>query len=726
MKRIPVFLLCLIMLVASLASCNQTGPQTDTETGEEDIIEVDITKYTLIRPEFLSNTLLRAVVQMKKDIDSRLGISIKLKDDWVMRGTEPDDEEYEILIGATNRRQTGEVLSQIEGSAYRIAVVGHKIVIIGTNDAATVDGLKYFMDTYVGASQNGVISLPKSYTSAQYNMIELVSGGKCRYSVVYKEGLDNTTGTSSNDRFDYEVQLAQNVRERLIKLTGASVAISTDWLKSGDSAGDKYEILIGGTNRPETAEAKAGLGAADWCVKIIGKKIVICGWTETTTGMAVDSFLSLLEESVTQDSEGHKGISFIDFGEMTGTYSEWITDIPEYEGGEFSGCVDANFGQLEYYITGTTATEFIAYKAKLEASGYELYFENESAGNLYATYTRNSAMIHAYYVDSQNATRIITGRPDGEVSLPNVIEESYEKVTESAITQMTLDYASSNFGMCYVITLEDGSFIVFDGGGSDGNKDHIRLYNLLSKLNKRPDGKIVIAAWILTHEHWDHFMVFYNFCNTYGRQVTVEQYIANTPSKVVGYNSYNPNTYIEDGYFATASAAAGGIKLVKPHTGQVIKIRNAEVEVIFTQEDLYPRKLYFYNDATMITRMKIAGQTIMWLGDTCDVASDIVCDMYGSYLKSDMVQVAHHGYNGATREFYTLIAPKFAFWPTSADEFARQTNGTNKSGYYAVDYFVAHELGVLEIYCASPDNISITLPYVPGSNKAEMIDVPAG
>ena len=112
--------------------------------------------------------------------------------------------------------------------------------------------------------------------------------------------------------------------------------------------------------------------------------------------------------------------------------------------------------------------------------------------------------------------------------------------------------------------------------------------------------------------------------------------------------------------------------------------------------------------------MKIAGQTIMWLGDTCDVASDIVCDMYGSYLKSDMVQVAHHGYNGATEEFYALISPKFAFWPTSADEFARQTSGTNKSGYYAVDYFVSHELGVLEIYCASPDNISITLPYVPG------------
>ena len=430
----------------------------------------------------------------------------------------------------------------MEGPGYRIAVMGNKIVIIGTNDAATIDALKYFMDTYISASQNGIIALPKSYSGGQYEIMELVSGGKCRYSVVYREGLDNTAGTSSNDRFDYEVQLALDVRDRLVKLTAAAVSISTDWLKAGDSAEDKYEILIGDTKRPETAAVKAQLGAADWCVKAVGKKIVICGWTENTVGMAVGAFLSLLDQSVTIAGDGSKGISLINFEGLNGTYSEWITDIPEYDGGELSGCVDANYSELEYYISGTTAAEFSAYRAKLEAAGYKLYFENEAAGNLFATYTSSGVMIHTYYVAYQNATRIITGPLDGEVSLPNVKAESYTKVTESAITQMTLDYASGNFGMCYVITLEDGSFIVFDGGGSNGNKDHIRLYNLLNKLNKRPDGKIVIAAWILTHEHWDHFMVFYNFCNTYGRQVTVEQFIANTPSKVVGHNSYSAHT----------------------------------------------------------------------------------------------------------------------------------------------------------------------------------------
>ena len=122
MKRFTAILLCLIMIAAQITSCNKagSGAGTETETGIEDIFEIDITKYTLIRPEFLSQTLLGAVVQMKKDIDSKFGISIGIKDDWVKRGTEPDDMAYEILIGATNRRQTGEVLSQMEGPAAEL------------------------------------------------------------------------------------------------------------------------------------------------------------------------------------------------------------------------------------------------------------------------------------------------------------------------------------------------------------------------------------------------------------------------------------------------------------------------------------------------------------------------------------------------------------------------------------------------------------------------------
>ncbi len=726
-KKILALFLCFIVISTLLVSCNKPAGGAEDSVGESATVEIDITKYSLIRAEILSERLLAEIINMKKDIDTVTGGSIFLSEDWVRDPSEIDDEAYEILIGATNRPQSSEVLEKIEGAAFSVAMVGNKIVIIGTNDAATADGVRYFIDTYVKTSQNGIITLAQGlfYTSEQYSTVELVADGKSRYSIVYSDKLDNRAGSNDNDRYDYEVLLAMNLRNKISTLTGVTPSLSTDWLKPGDDATDKYEILIGMTNRPESAKARESLGAAEWSVSIIGKKIVVTGWSEATTELAVNKFMALLDQSVTVGVDGDKGISFLSSEKLAGANSEWVTDIPEYEGGLFTGCADANFGHLEYHIADTNPTEFAAYKNKLAAAGYELYFENSAAGNLFATYTGKGQMIHTYYTAYEEAVRIITGKSAGTVSLPNVTEESWEKITDSSITQMTLDYSSGNFGMCYIVTLEDGSFIVFDGGGSSGSKDHIRLYNLLNTLNKRADKKIVIAAWILTHEHWDHFMVFYNFCMKYGKTVQIEQFIANTPSKIVKYNSSNPGDYLESGQFTTAASAVGGIKLVKPHTGHIIKIRNASIEVLFTQEDLFPMKLYTFNNSTMVTRMSISGQTIMWLGDTETAASEIICDIYGDYLKSDMVQVSHHGYTGATIEFYRLISPLFAFWPTSANEFASQTSGSASSGYAVVDYYVAKELGLKEIYCASPDNISISLPYVAGSNKAVKIEVSA-
>ena len=55
-----------------------------------------------------------------------------------------------------------------------------------------------------------------------------------------------------------------------------------------------------------------------------------------------------------------------------------------------------------------------------------------------------------------------------------------------------------------------------------------------------------------------------------------------------------------------------------------------------------------------------------------------------------------------------------------------QTAGTNTSGYYAIDYYIAHNLGVAEVFVADEHNICLTLPYKPGSGKVAYVDVPAG
>ena len=80
--------------------------------------------------------------------------------------------------------------------------------------------------------------------------------------------------------------------------------------------------------------------------------------------------------------------------------------------------------------------------------------------------------------------------------------------------------------------------------------------------------------------------------------------------------------------------------------------------------------------------------------------------MYGENLKSDMVQVAHHGGNGATEQTYTLIRPTVAFWPCDR---------ANYQGYirhFPASELLANRMGVKENIVAEPDR-TLTLPFVP-------------
>ena len=100
--------------------------------------------------------------------------------------------------------------------------------------------------------------------------------------------------------------------------------------------------------------------------------------------------------------------------------------------------------------------------------------------------------------------------------------------------------------------------------------------------------------------------------------------------------------------------------------------------------------------------------------------------MYGAYIKSDIVQVAHHGSTGATKELYGYVNPAIAFWPNDYEGFTNHTAGTSTNQTYMIDYYLAKQLNVVDMFVADPDNISITLPHTPGSGKERKINVPAG
>ena len=105
-------------------------------------------------------------------------------------------------------------------------------------------------------------------------------------------------------------------------------------------------------------------------------------------------------------------------------------------------------------------------------------------------------------------------------------------------------------------------------------------------------------------------------------------------------------------------------------TGEQISIDELKLNVLYTQEDLYPEKASF-NDYSAVISVELAGKKILFLGDVQEKGSAILLRDKAPQLKADIVQVSHHGFNGATKELYEATGAKTALFPCPLNEFEK-------------------------------------------------------
>ncbi len=718
-----LFLLVSILLVPSLTACGPSGDDGEVEaTSEIEVKSVpySISEYTVIRPENTTNEIISSAVSLRKLINELLGDYIMpITDDWVKGGviTEEITSAKEILIGNTTRPESAKALEGVDSTSFVITVIGNKIVINSERTSMVALGVQYFVDNYLSGLSDGNLLLPENfcYVSEPVKQISFIDNSQQSINIIYLDSLDNSMNTKDeNDRLDLDVVYAKDLRTFIQNVSGIKLGLSTDWFKPGTDISQNYEILVGNTERPETAEFLSTLDYNGYGFAVIGNKIVIAGWNETTTELAVKNFESYFKANIKKNDDGTVSFRMLEGERAVFDYGNWFVDYPAFTDGKIVGVQDAGYGNLQAMFNETSLEAYEAYCKTLEESGFTLYMQNTLADNVHKAYTSKAGMLYVYYVPIEKSVRIVSC-PDGKYNLPEYTTPesvpSFEKISEPAITQMSLSYAAGNFGLCHIITLADGSFIVYDGGGNS-NSDYVQLYNTLDSLNKRSDGKILIAAWILTHEHWDHYTNFSTFCKNYASKIKLEGMYCNTPSGSYAYNGYNPNYYMNSD-FANLSSTLGGVKKYIVHTGMKFYIRNACVEILYTQEDLHPTKLYFFNDCTMVSRITIGGQTITYLGDIRWEGSDIMSERYKKELKCDIVQVSHHGYDGGTEELYRYLNPETCLWPTSAENFANMSSGKTSNNYLKVDTYILYTLKVPVNIYAEPTS-SINLPFKQG------------
>lgn len=692
--RILAVILALLLTAAQLDGCKPSGPALGSDaTGQTQLpdgwVALDISGYRIIRPDNASDAIVSLGTRLKSGLDGMSGTEIGISDDWLPDGNDGADKE--ILIGKTNRPESAAAYGKLVKSSYIIEKKGDKITITGTNDYLTIRAVEYFLENLVApASETGILQIKEDcyYLSPSFNSVTLGGNGKANYTIVRSDYSDEVI-----------FKLATEIQTTMIEAGGlGSVAIDTDWAKLGIARNQSAsEILIGDTNYKETAEAKKILSSADYTISLVGNKIVVCGTNTTTTILAAKKFSELIRQSVTVDGSGGINLELIYDAPMIFTCDDWPA-IPAFEAGKFAGSYDCGDGALELLYEGTGEQDYRNYLETLEKNGYLPYSENTIAGNLFADCINDTVQVHISFIKNSGAIRIIS-EMKGELYPVNALQ--YTKIAEPSITQLALDFKTNNAsnGMGYIITLEDGSFIIYDGGF---NADAEQMYELLRTMNKR-EGKPVISAWVLTHVHTDHVQCFIRFAQNYSDKVELKYFLVNVPSAITMTSSnYSDSSEKYSSDVKNAAKAFKGVKQLKVHTGQKLSFAGAELEILYTHEALYPEVIEHHNNVSTVTRVNIAGQKIFMFGDAYKPVCDILVGMYGNELKSDIVQVAHHGaVNGATAEAYKLIGAVLSFVPYTQDGY--KASRTTEANQYI--------LQSSRVIIADPKTETVFLPY---------------
>lgn len=359
-------------------------------------------------------------------------------------------------------------------------------------------------------------------------------------------------------------------------------------------------------------------------------------------------------------------------------------------------------------ISDANAQTFNAYLKKLEEYGFSMEEHHSRGQNSYAAFKKENTGIFLNYYGALAELNIAIEEKCGYFSFD---AQSGVPAVSPQITQVHL----VDFGMSYAIRLSDGRFIVIDGGW-DFEPDVQELYRVLKEGT--PSGKPVVAAWFLTHPHRDHHLCFAEFLLRYPGDVEIERVLMNYPEP--DDLDHYPEMEKEDRRVADTATinrvprmlktvSELGIPVYEPHSGQVYRIGDAVCEILSCMDDTILICGHI-NPTSLVIRMELGGQVILWTADAAFSTCRLV-ERYGSYLKADIMQVPHHGFQSGTPEAeiagYDLVKPELCFLPVS--DFDAYTVFCT---YRESSRYMMTKAGIKELITGGATR-TVTLPYTP-------------
>lgn len=216
---------------------------------------------------------------------------------------------------------------------------------------------------------------------------------------------------------------------------------------------------------------------------------------------------------------------------------------------------------------------------------------------------------------------------------------------------------TSQFMMSFVIITKENNAVVIDGGRAED-----------MPLLKEYVGGRHISAWILTHAHTDHISGFVNeYKENNGKDFDIETIYYNFPDydKLIDNRNVLNYDYFKSELNNILPAFNEVLPLFKEkthitHQGESIQIDEVKIDFIYSYHEELTNNLM--NDSSLVFKITTPNKTVLFLGDLGPEGGDVLFRESRHLLKSDIVQMAHHGHMNCGMEVYAEIAPEVCLW----------------------------------------------------------------
>ena len=231
-------------------------------------------------------------------------------------------------------------------------------------------------------------------------------------------------------------------------------------------------------------------------------------------------------------------------------------------------------------------------------------------------------------------------------------EELYGPKKTGHFSLMQISSVRDTISNSYLLKTAGGKVIMMDGGHGF-EADHVR--------ERIMEAGGHVDLWFISHPHQDHMEALIEILEDM-REITIDKIVY---SRVSDAFLDNEPGNAEDArrYYRVLDNTPVRTDILNLHRPmQRFDIDGIGILVMAVDHPEF--KSREYNDQSIIIRVWDDSKSVVFLGDAQVECGDAALASCREYLDCDYLQMAHHGQNGVSEEFYKTVNFRACLWPT--------------------------------------------------------------